>query len=227
MVILSWHECIYTSLQLICFTSFFWGKNYASCFPCNKGLGNSTKKTHRHRTVTPPKQRRRLFVRLPVCAGVWESGDASRQLGIGKIGVPWKGLEVERVVGFSEDPWERWHIYLSIYIYIYIYVVDFCGKCKWTDIYSTIHGSFGYGRCQVWQFENVSLIHGNEFVLLIELSTLMYCLVYPGNWTWFKLRLVWRVELMEMCCKNMFPSWWVCLHTETLFQCGMYVDLGK
>ena len=117
--------------------------------------------------------------------------------------------------------------YLPIYIYIYIYVVDFCGKCKWTDIYSTIHGSFGYGRCQVWQFENVSLIHGSEFVLLIELSTLMYCLVYPGNWTWFKLRLVWRVELMEMCCKTMFPSWWVCLHTETLFQCGMYVDLGK
>ena len=99
---------------------FFWGINYMqAASPAIRAWGIQ-KKTHRHRTVTPPKQRRRLFVRLPVCAGVWESGDASRQLGIGKIGVPWKGLEVERLVGFSEDPWERWHIYLSVYIYIIV-----------------------------------------------------------------------------------------------------------
>ena len=99
---------------------------HASCFPCNKGLGNSKKKHTVTGTVTPPKQRRRLFVRLPVCAGVWESGDASRQLGIGKIGVPWKGLEVEE---FQRIHGRDGMAYLPIYIYI-IYVVDFCGKCR-------------------------------------------------------------------------------------------------
>lgn len=203
---------------------FFLGINYMqAASPAIRAWGIQKKK-HTVTGPSPPQNKGAGYL----CGYLYARGS-------GKAATPQDSWESERseylgkALKLKEDPWERWHIYLSIYIYIYIYiyVVDFCGNCKWTDIYSTIHGSFGYGRCQVWQFENVSLIHGSEFVLLIELSTLMYCLVYPGNWTWFKLRLVWRVELMEMCCKTMFPSWWVCLHTETLFQCGMYVDLGK
>lgn len=58
--------------------------------------------------------------------------------GSGKAATPQDSWESERseylgkALKLKEDPWERWHIYLSIYIYIYIYiyVVDFCGNCK-------------------------------------------------------------------------------------------------
>ena len=98
---------------------------HASCFPCNKGLGNSKKNTPSP-GPSPPQNKGAGYL----CGYLYARGS-------GKAATPQDSWESERseylgkalkLKSFRGSMGEMaWHIYLYIYI---TYVVDFCGKCR-------------------------------------------------------------------------------------------------